>query len=123
VKRAILTILAGLVIWLGIEMALHPLADSFGIGVYPAPNGTPWTYQLLSGFLPALTALTLVSVVSGAWHKYNCHHTGCLRIGRHTIAGTPWCNLHHEEARPAKTEIELLERIVTLLEGQLSEPQ
>ena len=117
-KRAVLFTLAVLVAWLGIEMGLHPLASSFGIGVYPAPSGTPWTYQLLSGFVPALTALTLVSVVAGLWHHVNCHEPGCPRIGRHKVDGTPWCNIHHMNARPERSEREILLSIENLLKQQ-----
>jgi hypothetical protein len=87
----------------------HPWGWLFAIGVhpYPAPQ-TPWTYQLLSGFLPALTVVTLLSLVAGAWRHVNCHQPGCPRFGRHKVSGTPWCDIHVENARPERTDQEIL---------------
>jgi hypothetical protein len=118
VKRAVQTFGVLVFLLLVIEIGLHPLAAAFGIGVYPAPSGTPWTYQLESGFLPSLTVITLVSIFSGAWHHVNCHHPHCWRIGKHKINGTPWCNTHQDEARPDRTENEILVSIENSL-GEL----
>jgi hypothetical protein len=94
----------------------HMWGVLYGIGVHPYPGPqTPWTYQLLSGFVPALTVVGLISLVTGAWHHVNCHEPGCLRIGKHKVNGTPWCNVHHEKARPERTENELLELILAEL--------
>jgi hypothetical protein len=87
------------------------------MGTWPVPPGTPWTYQLESGFVPALTVLTLLSAVVGAWRHVNCHQPGCWRSGRHRVNGTPWCDRHECNARPEKTDAELLESI----DGKLSE--
>lgn len=84
-----------LVVW---SAATHWLAWRFGMGIWPVPNGTPWPYQLESGFIPALTAASLVTLVAGAWHHVNCHAGGCWRIGKHKVDGTPWCSRHHEAA-------------------------
>lgn len=91
------------------------------LGLYPVPDGTsPW-YQLWSGIIPALTVLTLLGTVAGAWHHLNCHEPKCLRIGKHKVDGSPWCNRHHERAR-AKAAATLddvvarLDKLLALLE-------
>lgn len=81
------------------SLIYHWLAWRFGMGIWPVPTGTPWTYQFLSGFVPALTAVSLVSLIAGAWHHVNCHADGCWRIGKHKVEGTPWCSRHEVEAR------------------------
>jgi hypothetical protein len=92
--------------------AMHPWGWLFALGVHPYPGpSTPWTYQLESGFVPSLTVLTLLSLVSGAWQHVNCHHRWCLRPGKHKVNGTPWCDRHHHEARPERTENEILQAI------------
>ena len=77
----------------------HWLAWRFGMGDWPVPPGTPWTYQLESGFIPALTVLTLLGTVVSLYHLHNCHKDGCWRLGKHKINGTPWCSLHEEDGR------------------------
>lgn len=94
--------------WLGLD---HPYGLRFAMGIWPVPQGTPWTYQLESGFIPALTVLTLLSLVSGAWQHVNCHHHWCPRTGKHKINGTPWCDRHQGEARPERSENEILQSI------------
>jgi hypothetical protein len=93
-------------------MAAHPYGDRFAVGIWPVPAGTPWSYQLLSGFIPALTAFSLVTLIAGAWHHVNCHQPKCLRIGKHKVSGTPWCGKHHLEARPELSAEELLAQIL-----------
>lgn len=73
------------------------------LGLWPVPAGTSTWYQLWSGFIPALTVLTLLGAVGGMYHAHNCHQAGCPRIGKHKVDGTPWCNRHHEQARQARS--------------------
>jgi hypothetical protein len=87
------------------------------MGIWPVPDGTPWTYQFLSGFLPALTVVSLVTLVAGAWHHVNCHADRCWRIGKHKVDGTPWCSRHHEEARRQTAQQATLD----VISGQLAE--
>lgn len=61
------------------------------IGIYPTPAGTPPTYQLWSGFTPALA---LVGVI---WPFVNCHVEGCPRYGRYMCAGFKVCYVHHPD--------------------------
>jgi hypothetical protein len=85
---------------IGWSIAAHPWGWLYGLGVHPYPGPqTPWTYQLYSGFLPALTVFSLLSLLVGAWHHVNCHQDRCWRVGRHKVDGTPWCNRHHGHAR------------------------
>jgi len=77
-------------------------------------------YAAWSSSIPAMiTAVGYVSLVTALISKFNCHHHGCWRIGKHHVNGTPWCNLHHHEARPVRSERELLEAIETLLKDKL----
>lgn len=105
----------GIVATILVLVVLHPLAGAFAIGVYPAPAGTPWTYQLLSGFLPALTVLTLGGLLSGAWRRINCHTSRCWRIGRHHVNGSPWCDKHWPEEWHEITDHDLLVLIASEL--------
>lgn len=101
----------GLLIFLAVlaavtwSLAAHPWGWAFGLGVHPYPesSSTPWTYQLYSGFLPALTVVSLVTLLAGAWRHLNCHVDGCPRIGRYPVAGGRFkvCRAHHpdEEVR------------------------
>jgi hypothetical protein len=88
----------GLLAW---DIAAHPWGWLYGFGVhpYPASSSTPWTYQLLSGLVPALTVLSLATFIAGAWRHVNCHEPRCWRTGKHKVDGTPWCNHHHGKAR------------------------
>jgi hypothetical protein len=118
-KKALAGLAAAVIfaaIW---SLVVHPWGWAYGIGVHPYPksSSTPWTYQFLSGFLPALTVLGLFTFVVGAWRHVNCHEPGCWRIGRHRLNGTPWCNVHHASARPQQSTEELLAEI----SGKLSQ--
>jgi hypothetical protein len=124
---ALITLGAAVIAWLGLD---HPYGLRFAVGIWPVPAGTPWSYQLESGFIPALTVLTLLSLVSGAWQHVNCHHRWCLRTGKHKVNGTPWCDRHHGDVRPERTENEILlsveaalTEMLTLLKAQAGEPQ
>jgi hypothetical protein len=79
-------------------------------------------YAAWSGSVPAVfTLVGLSTIISGIWHGLNCHEPGCWRYGRHKVDGTPWCNVHHEKARPERTEPELLEEISTRMAQVLEE--
>src|SRR5215469_10583179 len=110
-----LVVLLGLTIWSAIA---HPWAWLYAIGLhpYPASSGTPWTYQLWSGFMPALTVLTLLGSVATLYHLHKCHHDGCWRLGKHRISGTPWCTRHMDSAAPRVTVEQLLETVVGRLD-------
>jgi hypothetical protein len=94
----------------------HPYGGRFALGIWPVPAGTPWTYQLESGFIPALTVVGLVTLITGAWHHVNCHSDGCWRLGKHKVDGTPWCNRHHENARHGVRVVPLEEKIGELVD-------
>ncbi len=89
---------------LGVYSGLHPDGFLFALGIHPVPVGTPWTYQFLSGFVPALAIVTIfggvVSIVRGFFKKNNCHVDRCWRIGRYSVAGGAYvvCHKHHPEA-------------------------
>lgn len=113
-KRAIapaVLIVLGLAAW---SVVTHPWGWLYGLGVhpYPASSSTPWTYQMWSGILPALTVLTLFGSLGAAWHLHNCHFDTCWRLGKHKIGGTPWCSRHQHLGRPAVTTNELLEQMI-----------
>lgn len=124
-RRWLIVPVAALLAWAGAYMAAHPYADRFAIGTWPVPQGTPWTYQLLSGFIAALAVLSLLGAALGLWHHVNCHEPRCWRLGRHKVSGTPWCDRHHWHARPDRTELEILEsieRLLTALAESRTEP-
>lgn len=101
------------------SVAYHPWGWLYAIGVHPYPGPqTPWTYQLWSGFTPALTVLTLLGSVISLYRMHNCHEPGCWRLGKHKIGGTPWCPEHEGRARPHATVEDLLQQIVDELRRQ-----
>lgn len=106
---------------IGWLMGTHPYGDRFALGIWPVPAGTPWTYQLESGFIPALTVLGLLGSVAGLYHLHSCHQDRCWRVGRHKVDGTPWCNRHHEKARHGVRVVPLEEKIGELVELLLAD--
>jgi hypothetical protein len=96
------------------SIAVHPWGWLYGLGVHPYPesSSTPWTYQLWSGFLPALTVVTLLGSVASLYHLHNCAAGGCWRIGKHKVAGTPWCTRHAGQAKPTVSTEDLLTQIL-----------
>lgn len=106
--------LSGLALWSAVS---HPWGWLYGFGVHPYPesSSTPWTYQMWSGIIPALTILTLFGSLGGAYHLHNCAAERCWRIGKHKVAGTPWCSRHLGQARPSVSTEELLTQILAEL--------
>lgn len=62
-------------------------------------SSSPPNYNFWSGSGSDLSEITLLGIAAGWWHKVNCHQEGCIRIGKHTVDGTPWCSRHHQDAR------------------------
>lgn len=62
-------------------------------------NASGRAYLAWSGFGGDLSEVVLLAAVYGLVRKHNCHQKHCLRIGRHLVDGTPWCNRHHQAAR------------------------
>jgi hypothetical protein len=98
-RKLVPAVLIILVSGLITTVVLHPYGGRFALGIWPVPNGTPWTYQLESGFVPALTVISLLSLIGGAWRHINCHTDGCARIGRFPVAGGMFkvCRRHHRD--------------------------
>lgn len=57
-----------------------------------------WAYDFWSG---VGTQITVVISAAGLWHRHNCHHRRCLRVGKHVVDGTPWCSRHQSDVRLA----------------------
>jgi hypothetical protein len=109
---ALALVLLGLGLFLGLVVP-HGFLHFFGIDTQQSDN-----YDFFSGSGPVFVALIgFSSLFGGLAHHVNCHEPGCWRIGRHKIGGTPWCNVHHGNARPERPEHEILEAI----EGRLGE--
>jgi hypothetical protein len=121
-RLALLALIAllGLAAWSAVA---HPWAWLYAIGLhpYPASSGTPWTYQLWSGFMPALTVLTLLGSVATLYHLHKCHYDACWRLGKHRISGTPWCRRHMDSAGPRVTVEQLLETLVDRMDVLIGE--
>lgn len=97
-KRGIL-ILAGVLALAGWDISGHYLGWRFALGDWPVPPGTPWTYQLWSGFIAALSVITVFTAVLAAWRHVNCHVHRCPGLGRYPVAGGAYrvCRRHHPE--------------------------
>lgn len=92
----------------------HGFAHFLGIDTQASQN-----YDFVSGVGPMIiTAIGYGGLITAVIGKFNCHYKRCWRLGKHHVNGSPWCNKHHEVARPERTEHELLSRIVELLEAR-----
>ena len=65
---------------------MHGLLHVLGIDTQQS-----YWYDLWSGF--AGQFVLLLSGL-GLYHRSNCHHRRCPRIGKHHVDGTPWCTKH-----------------------------
>lgn len=99
----------------------HTWGLLFGLGVHPYPAGTPWTYQLWSGFVPSLTVLSLLGTLASLYHLKNCHAEGCWRLGKHHVNGTPYCRHHEHLARPERSTEDLLTELLQVQKEVLAE--
>ena len=108
--------------WAGWAIAAyeHGFAHFMGIDTQQSQN-----YDFVSGVGPMfITAIGLSSLIAGLWHHVNCHQSGCWRIGKHKIDGTPWCSYHHEAVR-ATDAVDLaaiarrLDQIIMLMNRRL----
>jgi hypothetical protein len=112
-RTVVLAFVIGMALW----FALRPVNWQNWLGFSKAAYFTlGQNYAFLSGFGPCLiTGLGLSTLIVGGWHHLNCHEAGCPRIGRHHVNGQVWCHRHHENARPERTENEILLSIEALL--------
>ena len=64
-------------------------------------------YAFWSGFGSDIGELALLGAVLGAWHRVNCHASGCWRIGRQHVDGTTFvtCRRHHPDGKPTAARI------------------
>lgn len=86
--RKYLWLAVAVVIFIAVA-CIFPHAVGFVMGIYPTPAGTPFTYQLWSGVVPA------VAIVGVIWPFVNCHVEGCPRYGRYRVEGFKVCHIHH----------------------------
>lgn len=124
-KALLLVVPVALAAW---SVITHPWGWLYGLGVHPYPGPqTPWTYQMWSGIVPAMTVLSLFASLGGAYHLHNCHLPGCWRLGKVKVGGAPWCARHHYLAAPVKSLEDLvidngmiMEQIRQLLDERLA---
>jgi hypothetical protein len=116
VKRVLLSSCLVAVVVAAWSAVAHPWGWLYAIGVHPYPGPqTPWTYQLWSGFMPALTVLSLLGALASVYHLHNCHADRCWRIGKQRVNGLPWCKRHASDVRPELSDNQLLQQILTEL--------
>jgi hypothetical protein len=74
------------------------------LGLDDASGG--W-YLWWSGIGSDISELALVGAVLAHVRRLNCHVHGCLRIGRHPVAGTGYvvCRRHHPDGAPTAAEV------------------
>jgi hypothetical protein len=90
----------------------HPWGWLFAIGVHPYPAGTPWTYQLLSGFVASMAVLSVLAALYGWYRSANCKWERCPRIGHFKDSrGVPWCWKHHPDHEGQKPTGAFLHRL------------
>lgn len=96
-RIAWLVIIVGACI-LGVYSGLHPWGFLYALGVHPYPGPqTPWTYQMWSGIIPALSIVTIFGGVTGFFRHKNCHVDGCWRMGRFPAGQYTVCKPHHRQ--------------------------
>ena len=47
--------------------------------------------------------VAILGGVISLYRKHSCHTSGCWRIGKHTVDGTPWGTKHQDAARQRQT--------------------
>jgi len=106
----------------GLAAGVFLLICGFWVGTFDlfkvvgGNNQATSLYGFTSGPGPMiLTALLGSTIFVTMWHSLNCHVEGCMNIGKHKVRGSPYCNLHHEDARHEKTVEELLAEQTILL--------
>lgn len=57
------------------------------------PSGA-W-YLFWSGF--GGHVVVFLGVVSAFWKRWNCHESGCWRLGKHPYGNFMFCRKHHPE--------------------------
>jgi hypothetical protein len=77
--------------WIGVRSG----TDYLMCGKTPCPNQE--YYNWWSGPGSDLGEIAILGGVIALYRKHNCHVTGCWRIARHTVEGTPYivCRRHH----------------------------
>lgn len=71
---------------------------------YGLPYGHVGAYNVWSGFGSDVGEVVIFGGAYTLLRKHMCHQGRCWRVGRHNVDGTPWCNRHHEAARPAAAQ-------------------
>ena len=110
-RWAVPAVLAGFLAWI---ISAHLWGLLYGLGVHPYPqsSSTPWTYQLWSGLIPALTVLSLLGALAGVFRHLNCKAPRCARIGHYPDSrGVRWCWRHHPDHKGQKPTLEMLHRL------------
>jgi hypothetical protein len=81
---------------------VHWLAHFLGLD-----NPSGGFYLFWSGAGADISELAIIGALLGAWRRHNCHVTGCWRLGRHPVDGTPWvvCKIHHPDDPPTAATI------------------
>jgi hypothetical protein len=100
-RAAALLAVLGLAVY---AVGWHPWGVLYGVGVHPYPSSssTPWTYQLWSGFIPALAIVSIFGALGSHLRSMNCHVTGCWRIGRYPLADGQFKVCHKHSPHPDK---------------------
>jgi len=125
VKTLRWTLAAAILAAVAWSIAAHPWGWLYAFGVHPYPksSSTPWTYQLWSGFIPALAILSLIGSVVGLWRHANCRAGRCLRIGHYPdLRGVRWCWRHHPDHAGQRPTTELLHWLHTQHRAQTRTP-
>lgn len=68
------------------------------------PWHDPDGYNFISG---PLADITLLGAAYAIVRRHNCHVKGCLRLGRHQVAGTTYvvCRKHHPDDSPSADDV------------------
>jgi hypothetical protein len=113
VAAIVFAVLAGIVAWvLNAPSVNRWLAVHTGIADMSGPY-----YAFWSGFGSDIAEFSLVGTAVTAVYqlnrKFNCHQSGCWRIGTHPAAGGQFllCYRHHPDYQGKKPTHEMIERL------------
>jgi hypothetical protein len=73
-------------------------------------NAARWTWHDPDGYNFISGPLADITLLGGAYailRRHNCHVSGCLRVGRLQVPGTPYivCHKHHPHEKPTAEEV------------------
>jgi hypothetical protein len=94
---------------------MEPLLHWLAVHTGTVNEGGPF-YGFWSGIGSDIGEVAILGGVISLYRKHSCHTSGCWRIGKHTVDGTPWCSRHHQGARDAVPKADVAAEVARQLD-------